>query len=143
VQIIDVRDLAGWTVRLVEERRTGIFNATGPDYTLTMGRVVEECKAVSGSDARFVWVEEQFLLDAGVTPWMELPLWVPNTEENAGFSDVDCSRAFASGLTFRPLAETIRDTLAWDATRPPDTEHRAGMAAEREAELLRAWAARA
>jgi 2'-hydroxyisoflavone reductase len=143
VQIIDVRDLAEWNVRMAEHGVSGVFNATGPDYTLTMGAVLETCKNVSGSDARFVWASEQFLLDAGAQPWTQLPLWVPDTEENAGFSTVDCSKAFAAGLTFRPPAETVRDTLAWDATRPADEERRNGLPPERETELLQGWRARA
>jgi 2'-hydroxyisoflavone reductase len=143
VQIIDVRDLAEWTVRMAEGRQSGTLNTTGPDHELSMGRLLDECRAVSGSDARPVWVREQFLLDAGITPWTELPLWVPDTEENAGFNRIDCRRAFASGLTFRPLAETVRATLDWDATRPAGTPRRNGLRPEREAELLAAWKARA
>jgi 2'-hydroxyisoflavone reductase len=143
VQIIDVRDLAEWTVRMAEGRQSGTLNTTGPDHELSMGRLLDECRAVSGSDARPVWVREQFLLDAGITPWTELPLWVPDTEENAGFNRIDCRRAFASGLTFRPLAETVRATLDWDATRPAGTPRRNGLRPEREADLLAAWKARA
>jgi 2'-hydroxyisoflavone reductase len=142
VQVVDVRDLAEWNIRMAEQRKAGVYNATGPDYTLTMGRLLDECKAVSGSDARFVWIQGQFLLEQGVTPWTELPLWVPDTEEYAGFSSVDCRKAFADGLTFRPLAETVRDTIAWDATRPAAAPRRNGLRAEREAELLAAWRAR-
>jgi nucleoside-diphosphate-sugar epimerase len=139
-QIIDVRDLADWIVRMVEARQTGIYNATGPEYRLTMGQVLDTSRAVSGSDARINWVSERFVLDAGVQPWMELPLWVPAEDpSNAGFDKIDCARAIAAGLRFRPLADTIRDTLAWDATRPADHEWRAGLKREREAELLAAW----
>ncbi|MDQ5852240.1 MAG: epimerase, partial [Chloroflexota bacterium] len=92
--------------------------------------------AESGSDARFTYVEEQFLLEAGVGPWIELPLWIPDAP---GAATVNCGKAIAAGLTFRPIAETVRDTLAWDATRPPDVERRAGLKREREAELLQAW----
>ncbi len=140
VQFIDARDLAEWNVRMVEAEQTGVYNATGLDYPLTMGQLLEECKTVSGSDAQFTWVDEQFLLDAKVQPWMELPLWIPESDPNsAGFSAFDCGKAIADGLTFRPLAETIRDTLAWDATRPADVERRAGLKRERETELLEAW----
>jgi 2'-hydroxyisoflavone reductase len=142
VQFIDARDLAEWTVRMVEVQGAGTFNATGPDYALTMGRLLEECKAVSGSDARFVWVDEKFLLHRDVRPWMELPIWVPDAEEYRGFHAVSVDKAIQAGLTFRPLAETVRDTLKWDATRPPDHEWRAGMKPERERELLREWRAR-
>lgn len=138
-QIIDVRDLADWTVAMAERRATGAYNATGPAAPLTMGEVLETCREVTGSDARFTWVDDAFLLGQGVGPWMELPLWVPEEPDSAGFSAVDCSRAIGAGLTFRPLADTVRATLAWDAARPADTPRRAGLAAEREAQVLAAW----
>jgi 2'-hydroxyisoflavone reductase len=136
------RDLAAWIVRLAEEDRTGVFNATGPDRVLPMREVLETCRAVGGGDAELVWVEEEFLLREGVGPWIELPLWVPRAEA-AMMGAVNVGRALAAGLTFRPLADTVRDTLAWDATRPPEREWRAGLAPAREAELLAAWAGRA
>jgi 2'-hydroxyisoflavone reductase len=139
VQFIDVRDLAEWTIRLIESRATGIYNATGPDYRLGMGPFLEACIAVSGANARLTWVGEEYLLGAGVAPWSDLPLWVPEGEDYAGFARVDCGKAIAAGLTFRPLAQTIRDTLAWDAARPHDDPPRAGISREREAELLRGW----
>ncbi len=139
IQFIDVRDLAEWIVRMVEANRTGIYNSDGPDYNLSMQELLNTCKTVSGSQASFSWVDGQVLLDAGVTPWIELPLWVAEEEkpENAGFFKVDCSKAVAVGLTFRSVADTVRATLEWDATRPADLERRAGMKAEREQELLR------
>jgi 2'-hydroxyisoflavone reductase len=103
-----------------------------------MGRFLAACQAVTGSDARLIWVEERFLLDAGVGPWVELPLWIPEGEMS-GLLQIDCRKAWAAGLSFRPLAETIRDTLAWDATRPSGTERKAGMAPDREAALLATW----
>jgi 2'-hydroxyisoflavone reductase len=139
VQFIDARDLAEWTIRTVEAKQTGTYNATGPDYPLTMGQVLEACKAQSGSDAHFTWVNEKRLLEAGAIPWMEVPLWVPEDDpESIGFFEVNCRKAFAAGLTFRPLAETVRDTLAWDVTRPADVERRAGIKPEREAYYLQA-----
>jgi 2'-hydroxyisoflavone reductase len=137
VQFIDVRDLAGWIMEMCEERRVGTFNATGPDYGLTMGRLLEECETVSGGDAELVWVSEEFLEEQGVEPFTEMPLWVPR--EYAGLQDVDCGKAIEVGLAFRPLSETIRDVLEWDLTRPADAEMRAGLGAHRERELLRAW----
>jgi len=142
-QIIDVRDLADWIVHMVEARQTGVYNATGPDYRLTMGQVLDTSRAVSGSDARISWVSERFLLDAGVHPWSELPLWVPAEDpSNTGFDMIDCTKAISAGLRFRPLADTIRDTLTWEATRPADHEWHAGLTREREAELLKAWGSR-
>jgi 2'-hydroxyisoflavone reductase len=139
VQFIDVRDLAEWILGLVARRETGTFNATGPTQPLALGDLLETCRAVSGSDARFVWVPEALLLEHNVTAYTELPLWVPASE--GGLDRVDISRALAAGLRFRPLADTVRDTLAWDATRPPGTERRNGLSAEREAALLAAFRA--
>ncbi len=142
-QFIDARDLMDWSLQAVERRLTGVYNATGPAYTMTMGHVLDTCKDISGSDARFTWVDDSFLTEAGVAPYTELPLWVPATPEMAGFATVDCGKAIAAGLTYRPLADTVRDTLAWDQTRPADTERANGLKSEREAELLRSWHSRA
>lgn len=141
VQFIDGRDLAAWVLAMSEARTTGVFNANGPAARLSIGELLEVCRAVSGSDARFTWVDEQFLLDAGVQPWGELPVWVP-AEAAAGFFGFSSAKASASGLAFRPVAETAADTLAWLATRPADHQWRAGITREREAELLAAWHAR-
>ena len=140
VQFVDVRDLADWVVRMSEQRASGAFNAAGPDYTLTMAQLFETCREVSGSDARPTWVAEEFLLEAKVAPWTEMPLWIPDSDpDSVGFSTFNCRKAIAAGLAFRPLAETVGDTLAWDATRPADHPWRAGLEPEREAELLQAW----
>jgi len=137
VQIIDARDLAEFTIRLIEQKTTGIFNATGPDYELNIGEMLEACKRVSGSDASFKWAPVDFLAANKVEPWSDLPVWVPDTPAEAGFSRVDISKALAAGLTFRELGETVRDTLAWAQTRPSGYEWRAGLQPEREAELLK------
>ena len=137
VQFIDARDLAAWVIRLVESKRTGVYNAAGPDYRLSLQQMLDECRSAIGSDAHFTWVSESFLLDAGAAPWSEIPVWVPEAEQNV--HTVNTGKAIAAGLTFRTLAATAQDTLAWAATRPPDLERRAGLKPEREAELLRAW----
>lgn len=137
VQFIDGRDLALWTIAMVEVRQTGIYNAKGPTSTLTMRQVLEHCREVSGSDANFVWVSEQFLLEHEVTPYTQMPLWVPS--EMIGFARVNCQKAITAGLRFRSLAETIRDTLAWDATRSANDALHAGLTPEREQQLLREW----
>ena len=136
VQLIDARDLAGWMLRMAEGGRTGVYNATGPEYALTMRGMLEGIRAATGSDARFVWASEEFLLDAGVEPWEEMPLWVP--EEMAGILAVYVGRAVGTGLVFRPLGETVRDVPGPDAGRP-EVEIPAGISREREEELLRAW----
>jgi 2'-hydroxyisoflavone reductase len=144
VQFIDVRDLAAWILLAASARLNGTFNATGPDYRLTFGRFLEECRATTGGTARLVWADEKFLLEAGVMPWVELPLWLDSADEtNLYFQEVSVTKAVAAGLGFRPVADTVRDMLAWDLTRPADTERRAGLARHREREVLAAWQARA
>ncbi len=136
VQFIDVRDLAGWLLAGLESGLAGVFNATGE--TLTIGALLDACgRAVTARAARPVWVSAEQLRAAGVDPWMGVPLWIgePGWE---GANLVDIGRARAAGLVFRPLVDTIRDTLAWDLARGgPDTE---GLTADREQELLSALA---
>jgi 2'-hydroxyisoflavone reductase len=140
IQIVDVRDLADWMVTLAEERTSGTFNSTGPDRVLTMGELLEECRLATGSDARFVWADDAFLAEHAVGPWTEMPLYLPESGEYLHFFETDVSKAVAAGLRFRPLAETVRDTIAW--TEPPAPRDfsgiagKPGMAPEREAELL-------
>ena len=132
VQIIDVRDLAEWTLSMVEQGKSGDYNATGPDYTLTMRAILEECVAASDVPAGLTWVPDEFLLRHNVGQWMELPLWIADDESTKGFSRTDCSRAIGDGLTFRPLSAIVADTLAWARKLPADRAPRAGMAPERE-----------
>ncbi len=137
VQFIDVRDLAHWLLVAAELRLTGPYNLTGPRRPLPLGELLETCRDVAESDARFTWVDEAFLTTSEVTPYMELPLWVPSEYE--GFNTFNIDKALAAGLVFRPVEDTVRDTLAWANNRPADYAWRAGLPAEREAELLAAW----
>ena len=137
VQFIDVRDLALWILHMIAQGKSGDYNVTGQPGQLTMADVLTTCRDVSGSDATFTWAEETFLTENEVSAWMNLPLWVGS--EAPGFNLVSCNKAFVDGLALRPLAETIRDTLTWAATRPADHEWRAGLRREREAELLQKW----
>jgi len=137
VQIVDVRDLSNFIIQLIEEKAAGIYNATGPDYELTLGAMLHACKQVSGSDATFTWAAVEFLKENNVAEWSDMPVWVPDNAESAGFSRVDVSKAIKAGLKFRPLEDTVRDTLAWANTRPVDHEWRAGLKPEREQELLK------
>lgn len=137
VQIIDVRDLSVFIIKLIEANAAGIYNATGPDYQLTFGAMLETCRQVSGSDANVRWASVEFLKQHNVAEWSDLPVWVPDNEDNAGFSRVDVSKALNAGLTFRPLAETVSDTIAWAGTRPAGHVWRAGLPPEREQELLK------
>jgi 2'-hydroxyisoflavone reductase len=140
VQMIDAQDLAEWIVRMAERKATGIFNATGLPEELTMERVLEECKTVSGSDASFVWVSEDFLDREKVAAWSEMPLWLPeDNPKTKGFMFVNCDKAVNSGLVFRPLSETIRDTLSWRKENHPNEELKAGLSSDKEQGLLRKW----
>lgn len=141
VQVIDVRDLAAWTIHMVETEQMGIFNATGPDYQLTIHNLLEACQQVTASDASLTWVSEEFLTENEVGAFVELPLWVPAAQ--AGIEQVNCQKAINSGLAFRPIAQTIQDTLAWHHSRPTDYTLRAGLSPEREQELLGKWAEKA
>jgi 2'-hydroxyisoflavone reductase len=137
VQFIDVRDIAKWTIRATEQRLTGPYNVTGPDYRLTMNELLETCQRVSQSDAHAIWVSEKFLQENEIAPFSQMPLWVP--AGMAGLETVNCSKAIEKGLVVRPLTTTIRDTLTWQATRPTDHQWRAGLTPKRETELLDAW----
>jgi 2'-hydroxyisoflavone reductase len=144
IQLIDVRDLGAFLVRLIENSTTGVFNALGPDRTLTMGRTLEACKEVARSDATFTWADAEFLAKQGVHAWSDMPAWVPNRGETAGFAKVSNARAIAAGLTFHPIGDTARATLDWFRTLPGDrrSKLRAGLTPEREAKVLAAWKAR-
>jgi 2'-hydroxyisoflavone reductase len=145
IQLIDVRDLGEFLVRLIDDHTTGVFNATGPDKPLTMGRTLDACKQVAASDAAFTWVDAGFLEKLGVHAWSDMPAWVPNGGETAGFAKVNNTRAIRAGLSFRPIADTAKATLEWFRTLPEDRRKkmRAGLSPEREAKVLAAWKARA
>jgi 2'-hydroxyisoflavone reductase len=135
VQFIDVRDVAEWVVRAARARLGGTFNATGPAAPLAMRTVLDACANVARTTPRFVWISDSDLLAAGVGPWMEMPLWIPDSED-AMIRAVDCRKAIAAGLAFRQLDDTVAATLAWDRTRSREVALQAGLASDREAALL-------
>jgi 2'-hydroxyisoflavone reductase len=144
VQFIDARDLSEWIVRAAEARTFGVFNATGPARALTMGEMVAGVANAVGGGAKPVWVSRAFLDANKVSPWSDMPVWVPGQGETAGFHRRDIGRALKTGLTFRPLSATASDTLAWFKTLPADRQAklRAGLSPERESQLLALWRAR-
>lgn len=148
-QFIDARDLTAFVVRTAEEaveadRGSITINAVGPAEPMPMRDVLEGCREVTGSDATFTWVPADFLAEHQVRPWSHMPIWVPPTPETAGFSQFSNARALERGMTFRPMADTVRDLLEWHATRPEEERLRlrSGISREREAEVLEAWHAR-
>lgn len=140
VQFVDVRDLAGWVVDMAERRHAGVHNAAGPAEPVTMHALLEACRETVDPDARLEWVGERFLLDRGVGPWMDLPLWLAPAghPELRGLLSIDVRRALDAGLRFRPLQDTIRETL-----ERAETTAGAGLDPGRERELLEAWSSRA
>ncbi|MGZ5250527.1 MAG: NAD-dependent epimerase/dehydratase family protein [Caldimonas sp.] len=143
VQFIDARDLAEWTIRMAESRTLGVFNATGPDRPLTMAGMLGGIASAVHANVRLAWVATEFLEAKGVSPWSDLPVWVPGQGDSAGFARRNIGKALRAGLTFRPLPTTAADTLAWFRLQPAERQARlrAGLAPEREAELLAAWKA--
>lgn len=169
VQFIDVRDLAEWVVRCIENRTVGVMNATGPisgssSTPYTVGQLLAACKSASSSNATFTWVPLDFIEKQGIIPGADLPIWVPSDGRTAGFHRVNIDRAIKAGLTFRSAEVTCRDTLAWwpkevdrrarvgkqmveDAAKagkpapnlPDPNNLRVGLSAQRETAALTAW----
>ena len=149
VQIIDVHDLAAWVVHTIENSTTGVFNATGPATTLGTRGLVEACKKGSDAATTFTWASETDLSKLGngsdgqpLYREGDFPLYIPPQGDGAQMHRCDISRALSKGLTFRPLDETARSTLAWYDSLPKELQ--AGMAKfaltqERHAALLEAW----
>jgi len=138
IQLIDVRDLAEWTIRMIERGAAGAYNAHGQPNVLTMQGLLDECKNVSQSDAQFVWASEEFLLGHKVAAWSEMPLWLP--EEAAphlrGFMFVSPRKAIDEGLAFRSVGETIADTLGWYRAHKANEPLKAGLNSDKERALL-------
>jgi 2'-hydroxyisoflavone reductase len=141
VQFIDARDLAEWTIRMAEQGTVGTFNATGPAYKLTMGKMFDEIKAATKSSATFTWADADFLRAQKVRAWSDMPTWVPPRGDSIGFSQINTQKAISKGLTFRSIGDTTVATLDWFRKQPADRQAKlkAGLTAEREAAVLAAW----
>jgi 2'-hydroxyisoflavone reductase len=136
VQYVDVRDLARWMLDMAKRRAGGVFNVVNAPGESTLGEFLGTAVSVTGSDAELVWVPEELILEAGIAPWTELPLWVPRAWEEP----VDVSAARAAGLTARTVRETVAGTWAWlraegDPPRRPDRPVH-GLPPEKEQALL-------
>ncbi|HXT17080.1 MAG TPA: NAD-dependent epimerase/dehydratase family protein [Gemmatimonadaceae bacterium] len=145
IQFIDARDLAEWTIRMAENGTTGTFNAAGPASPLTMA---EQLYGIRGAfdgnrDVRFTWVPADFLAAQKVSAWGDMPTWIPRSDPDYAQANADNRRAIAAGLTFRPLASSAVDSLAWFNAAPADAQARmrkvAGITPERERAVLAAW----
>lgn len=113
LQYIDARDLAVWMLAAAERGVGGAFNAVSRSGHATMGGLLAEVVRATGSAAELVWVPSEVVVDAGISPWTELPIWLPRDSEFGGLHDGDVSAAFAAGLVCRPVRETVADTWAW------------------------------
>jgi len=142
IQFIDARDLARWMLDASDARMAGTFNAGSPPRMWTMGSLVDTLVQRTSTGVNPVtprWIDEAKLAQHDITPWTELPLWIPATDaESAGFMEFSSARALAHGLTIRPLAETIDDTAAWLATRKQESAWRNVLSADKERALLSA-----
>lgn len=140
-QFIDVRDLAAFLLATIERGHVGIYNADGAPGSLTMGALLRESQRASGKKSTLTWVPADFLDAQKVSAWQDMPAWIPARGEYAGFGRTSVAKAQAAGLRYRPLSETVRDTLAWWRALPEErrAKPKAGIAAAREAEVLKAW----
>ncbi|MEO8475508.1 MAG: NAD-dependent epimerase/dehydratase family protein [Actinomycetota bacterium] len=140
IQFVDARDLAAFVLRLAEAATGGVYNVVHPRGTTTLGELLERARGDAEADTAVTWADGDWLGEQmGEDKYEAFPLWVP---EEPGSHLLDPVRAVAAGLDNRPVAETVRDTLAWDRTREQVWPMQAGLAPDREAELIAAWAAR-
>ena len=141
VQFVDARDLAEWIVRMAENGTPGVFNATGPARPLLMRAFLKDVAVGVRADPQLTWVSTKFLGAQKVQAWSDQPVWIPGQGETAGFHRRDIGKALRGGLTFRPLATTAADTLAWFGRQPAERQAklRSGLTPDREAALLGLW----
>ena len=138
-QFIDVRDLGEWMLHCLEQQVVGVYNAVGFRGRTALAEVLGACKCATTKPVTLTWVSEEFLQAEKVGPYVPMPLWIPR----AGRRMVANQRAIDNGLSFRPIADTIHDTLSWAKTKRGDKPFRAGLKPDRERELLAKWHAQA
>lgn len=141
VGFIDARDFTEFIVRLCEQGKSGTYNAVGPKYGMSTAEMLYGIKAVTGGTAQFTWVDTDFLLERKLRPYSDLPVWMAPRGNNVGWARMDISKALKAGITFRPLATTVRDTLEYYHAQPAERQEslRAGLSPEKEREVLTAW----
>ncbi|GII79725.1 reductase [Sphaerisporangium rufum] len=135
VQLVDVRDLAAWTLDGAENGLTGPYDAICPPFP----RAELFARIADGLEVRpeLVWAGQEFLAEQKVEPWTgprSLPMWLP-LPEWSGLMAHDASAALAAGLRIRPVADTARDTLAW-LRESGHQVSRSGLTSAEETELL-------
>lgn len=149
-QIIDVRDLAAFTLGVVESQHTGVYNLVSNPNDFKFGALTDACIAAAVKQAnprskpRAVWVPADFLEQQKVAPWSEMPVWLPAKGEEAAFAGTSNAAARAKGLKITALKKTVNDTLAWHLSRAVEDREKlkAGIAADKEASVLATWKAK-
>jgi 2'-hydroxyisoflavone reductase len=144
VQWVDARDLAAFTIHALEAGLDDTFNAAGPLSRCTVAGLLHGIHATQGNACTFTWATRDFLAEHEIGGWMDLTVWIPPVDDYLGMCTIDGRKAVAAGLSFRPLADTARDILAWWDTLPAERREkpRAGLDPAREREILAAWHAR-
>jgi len=149
-QVIDVRDLAAFTMAVIEKNVTGTFNAVSDVGGFKFGELVDNCIAAAKQQAkpadapRATWITAEFLEAQQVAPWSEMPVWLPAKGEEAAFALTSNTAAKKQGLKITPLKKTVDDTMAWHLARPAEEREKlkSGIAADKEAAVLAAWKAK-
>ncbi|MCG3220400.1 MAG: NAD-dependent epimerase/dehydratase family protein [Candidatus Heimdallarchaeota archaeon] len=141
IQIIDAADIARWIFKMISHGKGGDYNVTGPDYKLTIGQILETCKEVSGSDAEFTWVSNEFLLKNKLGQWREIPFWSSNEQLLYMVNSCNVEKAIKAGLEFRLLKDTIEDILEWEKIAPTKYNYKfaGGLNPKKEQKLLQKW----
>jgi 2'-hydroxyisoflavone reductase len=135
VQIIDVRDLGAWLITLAEQQTAGVFNACGPKERLKWGDLLQACQKATKATSKLTWVPDAWVARQGNEVF---PIWAPYAGDSKGFHTWKNARAIQAGLKFRPVQQTVSDTLAWYKSQSERTKL-AGPGPEQEAELLAKW----
>jgi|TARA_Y100000310_G_scaffold189720_1_gene189667 2'-hydroxyisoflavone reductase len=140
-QYIDARDLAEFDIHLIEKGMAGTYSAVGPLAKYSMAEMLYGIRAVVSNKVSFTWVDQEFLSENEVAPWREMTAWMPSGGEYDGFTSFDNSKAVSAGLTYRPLAQTARDTLDWWHTLSEERKKnpKAGLAPDKEEKILKKW----
>jgi nucleoside-diphosphate-sugar epimerase len=141
LQYVDVRDLARWTLDSAAAGLGGPYDLTCRAGHATMGSFLEACVAATGGTAELRWTDPDKIIEAGVEPWTELPVWLTEGELHDHMFGGDVSKAFAAGLSCRPVEETVSDTWAWMRSLDGPPPHRPdrpakGIDPAKEAALL-------
>jgi 2'-hydroxyisoflavone reductase len=143
-QIIDVRDLANFTIDVCEKRIMGTYNAVTPAGSFSMGDLLADSLGVTAADMTPVWMDYEFIQTQNTGSGNAFPIWSPPLPENAGDAFVSGERAVSKGLKNRPTRETARDTVSWWKTLPAErrAKMQAGLSPEIETRILANWHAR-